>query len=330
MPPERMMAMKKINGTNFPKGYSMNQQDNEHDDNFSTHNKHIWKAPLVYVQTQISNPESPELEPLAALTIDALLQICSFANSLTSREDVDEDHTWDNSKFIDEVLIALSFAVFTFDNPELRIITHLVEQKIAKKIEQTKAKMVDKVSLKEYRSILSLEVKKNLDVLKPISDTFYKLIECSMGGKRQPYGMILGKMDCCIDVLIQEAGSRIEKPDRAFYSAQCLDLIANYSESLFSEEHTGNFYDKYKWAYPKGKSFHDLNLFWTVCLIALFVMSQSLEKYLLTCSRNQDKKNITKTVDFLENITGTETIRKNHAKELDNPTNERLAFHLSI
>jgi hypothetical protein len=38
------------------------------------------------------------------------------------------------------------------------------------------------------------------------------------------------------------------------------------------------FFNKYKWAYPRGQSFDNLNAFWTACMIGLFAFNQALDR----------------------------------------------------
>jgi hypothetical protein len=180
----------------------------------------------------------------------------------------------------DELLVAMTFLVLAFDNTALRARIRVAEQRIAGKIRRIRQGFVDKVPLNDYLVVLGQQFQENEEVVKPLGTFFDELIRNAGLEKTPSFGQRAAKLKECVELLIEEAGRRIEKPDRMFSCADSLDSISRYAESLFDVGGEGGdrFFNKYKWAYPRGRSFENLNAFWTACMIGLFAFGQALDR----------------------------------------------------
>jgi hypothetical protein len=180
---------------------------------------------------------------------------------------------------LDQLLVAVAFLVFAFEDAAMRAAIKSVEQITVKRVKRNKERFVDRVPLKDYLAILHEQLRDNKESIQPLDSFFDELIRTAGLGRTQSFEQRATRLKKCIELLIEEAGCRIEKPDRIFSYADSLDSISQYAEWLFDvgEE---RFFNKYKWAYPRGQSFNDLNAFWVACMIGLFAFDQAVDRSL--------------------------------------------------
>jgi hypothetical protein len=191
-------------------------------------------------------------------------------------------------KQLDDLLVAMTFLVFAFDGTTLRAATKALERGLAKKVRLARKRFIDQVPLGDYLAVLNHEFRKNETAVGPLGRFFDELIKSAAVDQSVSLAQRTAGIKRCIEGLIEEAGRRIEKPDRIFYSAESLDSISEYAESLFDvEAEKEKFSKKYKWAYPRGRSFTSLNNFWAVCMIGLFALGQALDRYVASAQASE-------------------------------------------
>lgn len=184
-------------------------------------------------------------------------------------------------KRLDQLLVAMAFLVFAFDNPALRARVRVVEQGIARKIRRIRERFIDRVPLNDYLAVLEPQFREGSEeAVQPLTTFFDELVR-SAGLEKPPSSEQRAvELKGCVELLIEEAGRRIEKPDRIFSYADSLDSISRYAEWLFDVggEEEERFFNKYQWAYPRGRSFSNLNAFWTACMTGLLAFDQALDR----------------------------------------------------
>jgi hypothetical protein len=183
-------------------------------------------------------------------------------------------------KRLDQLLVATAFLVFAFDNTALRAGIGVAERGIAGKIRRIRERFVDRVPLNDYVAVLEPQFREgNEEAIQPLVTFFDELVRSAGLEKLPSCEQRAVELKECVELLIEEAGRRIEKPDRVFSYADSLGSISQYAEWLF-DLGEARFFDKYKWAYPRGQSFDDLNAFWVACMIGLFAFDQAVDRSL--------------------------------------------------
>lgn len=186
---------------------------------------------------------------------------------------------------LDELLIAMTFLVFTFDSPALRKTITEIEWDIARRIRWMKRGFLDGVPGEEYLDILERKLADMDEAVRPLFIFLYELVGRASSNRRLTTAPGAHKLREYLESLISEAGRRIEKPDRLFSYAHTLDFISWCSDSCFDiiahendEKKVHRFFKKYKWAYPRGRTFNDLNLFWAACMVGVFLLVRALDR----------------------------------------------------
>lgn len=113
--------------------------------------------------------------------------------------------------------------------------------------------------------------------------TFFEDLIVNAGhGKIRSFEHKVYKFKRYLELLIKETGSRIEKPDRIFSYADCLDTVSQFAQSLFdSGKIQGKeYFSKHKWDYLWSKSFDELRVFWVTCMTGLFTFAQSFDRFI--------------------------------------------------
>jgi hypothetical protein len=137
--------------------------------------------------------------------------------------------------------------------------------------------------LNDYVAVLEPQFREgNEEAIQPLVTFFDKLVRSAGLEKLPSCEQRAVELKECVELLIEEAGRRIEKPDRVFSYADSLDSISRYAEWLFDVggEEEERFFNKYNWAYPRGQSFDNLNAFWVACMIGLFAFDQAVDRSL--------------------------------------------------
>jgi hypothetical protein len=192
-------------------------------------------------------------------------------------------------KRLDELLVVMAFLVFVFDNSNLRGEIEAIEQDIASKVIRLRQQFVDQLPLRMYLSILERQFRSNEPVFQSLNRFFDDLIRTATLDQATPLEQRATNLERCVELLIGEAGRRIEKPDRIFHAADILDSISVYADSLFDTEGE-RFFKKYKWAYPRGQSFDNLNMFWTAGMVGLFAFEGALERHVVSVRASETEK----------------------------------------
>lgn len=181
-----------------------------------------------------------------------------------------------------QFLVAVTYLIFLFDKKILREVVEVIQKIISKKVKQTKKHFIDKVPLTDYTSILNIHYQKNEIAFVELNSFFSELIKDSGVDEVKEPEVRIKHLKKCLEFLIEEVGRQIEKPDRIFAIADSLDIITKFAELLFDHKCTEGekFFNKYRWAYPRGRSFDDLNTFWTTCMVGLYLFIEALDRYL--------------------------------------------------
>jgi len=275
-----------------------------------------WRSPLIYASHYITQGGSPTSTFFASKTLEAIEQVCTRGTrrgeaTLVVNQIVNESEELRLArKQLDELLVAIAFIVFTFDGTAFRVMAKGLDQGFAKKVQLIRKRFIDQVPLADYLAVLNREFRKNEKTIEPLSKFFDELIKNAAAGQSFSLTQRATGLRICIKGLIEEAGRRIEKPDRIFYSAESLDIISEYAESLFDvDAEKEKFFRKYKWAYPRGKSFNNLNIFWAICMIGLFAIEQALDRHVASVQASEtDKAETTALRKVFDNNNSSATV----------------------
>lgn len=235
---------------------------------------HLWRSPLIYGGLYIRQTGPAIVSTFfASKTLEAIEEVCERG---TERS----EEALMTRKRLDQLLVAMTFLVLAFDGAPLRARVRAVEQDIARKVRHIRKRFVDKVPLSDYLAIVEQRFRGDEGFIQPFGTFFDDLIRRARLDEDPSFKQRATKLKECVELLIEEAGRRIEKPDRVFSCADSLDSISRYAESLFDVggEVRERFFNKYKWAYPRGQTFDNLNAFWTACMIGLFAFGQALDR----------------------------------------------------
>jgi len=233
---------------------------------------HPWRSPLIYGGLYIRQAGSAAVSAFfARKTLEAIEEVCGQRTAKS-------EEALMIRKQLDQLLVAMAFLVFAFDGVALRAKVRAIERGIAKKIERIRERFVDKVPLNDYLAVLKRQFRED-KVIQPL-DTFFDEMIRSAGLDEEPsFEQRAARLKECVERLIEETGRKVEKPDRVFSCADSLDSISRYAEALFDVGEGGErFFNKYQWAYPRGRSFNNLNAFWTTCMMGLFAFGQALDR----------------------------------------------------
>lgn len=234
----------------------------------------LWRSPLIYGGLYIRQAGSAAVSAFfARKTLEAIEEVCERGTEKSEEARMAR-------KQLDQLLVAMTFLVLAFNNTALRAAIRGVEQDIARKMRRIREHFVDKVPLNDYLVVLEQQLQENEEFVRSLGTFFDELLRSAGLEKAPSFEQRAAKLKECVELLIGEAGRKIEKPDRIFSCADSLDSIARYAESLFDvgEEGGERFFNKYKWAYPRGRSFNNLNAFWTACMIGLFAFGKALDR----------------------------------------------------
>lgn len=268
-----------------------------------------WQSPLIYGYLYIKQKGTL---PVAAFFAKNIIEF--IENNCESKEKCNKTISIAgrvaSKKFAlirqqtNQFLVATTFSVFLFDKRILREAIETIQKIIAKKIRQIKKHFIDNVPLADYASILKIHYQKNAIAFVELNSFFDELIKDAGLYEASEIEMRTANLKKCLELLIEEVGRKIEKPDRIFSIADSLDIISKYAESLFDSNcaEGEKFFNKYNWAYPRGRSFCDLNAFWTTCMVGLYLFIKALDRYMDT------KQEMVKT---------NETSKKNKIKDQD-------------
>jgi len=310
---------------------------------------HPWRSPLIYglYARQIGSADVAAF--FARKTLEAIEAVCEqginkggktlkkpgmelldrllapilrVLKHITARRMPEEELQF-RRKRLDQLLVAMTFLILAFDSTQLRAVIESVDQDIAKELRRIKARFIDTVPLRDYLAILERQFQKSEEVIQPLSMLFDELIRSANLEETSSFEQRVANLRKCVETLVEEAGRRIEKPDRIFSYADSLDIISRYAESLFDigENGKGRFFSKYKWAYPRGRSFDNLNRFWIACMIGLFSFDQALDRS-VALAHEQAEAKATSIQDGSEKSLSTEidkTPQKTDMIEGDEP-----------
>lgn len=256
-----------------------------------------WQAPLIYWGLYSSGIGSSSTQAFfAKKTLDIVEEACD--RKLLKKEPQTA------GKLLDQLLISITILTFAFDTEVQRKVIDLIEQGVKRKIELSRPRYVDKIPLKNYLALLRHKLKQNEEALRPLTSFFDELIRYACSDKPALIKQRAAKFIKNIELMIEEAACKIEKPDRVFSYAESMDTTIGFAEFLFSPDKMKrkSTFNEYKWNYLRSKNVGDLRLFWVTCMVGLFTFSRSVDRFTESHSK---KENVQVNLSSLQ-IKGTE------------------------
>lgn len=240
---------------------------------------HSWRLPLIFTglylrgQGKTSEGEDSNDKEVSRFFARATLGIIGGIYE-SSKNTISASQQVLTRKDIDELLIALAFQVLAFDSKSLRKTIREVQDNLTSTItRERRERLVDGLTLERYLDFLSGGLKGNRD-LDPLRAFFQDLVQKASFG-RVPLSTSHLVKSC--ELLIERISYSLENPATSLYYVDKLPYISKYAESrgLFT---SGKERDrrKYRWAYGKGEGITSLSLFWTACLIGVFLLREVL------------------------------------------------------
>jgi hypothetical protein len=248
---------------------------------------HPWRSPLIYGSLYISQVgSSTVLSFFARKTFEIIEKVCEQRiknnNTLKKNQSVSKSEELKLSKKrLEQLLISITLIIYASERLDQRDAIDNVDQVIQKKLRNIGPRFIDKLPMDDYLNLLRHKFRQNEKAFKPLSIFFDNLVKHADLYDPRLFEQQTTKFKRYIELLIEEAGGMIEKPDRIFSYSDSLNAVLIFAESLFSTDKMKKSLSlsKYKWVFQRNKSFDDLRVFWVTCMTGLYAFAQSIDRF---------------------------------------------------
>jgi hypothetical protein len=249
---------------------------------------HPWRSPLIYGSLYISQVGSSKtLAFFARKTFEIIEKVCEqrIKNNKTLKRNQSVSKSEElrlSKKRLEQLLISITLIIYASERSDQRNAIDHVDQVIQKKLRNIGPRFIDKLPMDDYLNLLRHKFRQNEKALKPLSTFFDILVKHADLYDPRLFEQQTTKFKRYIELLIEEAGGMIEKPDRILSYSDSLDAVLIFAESLFSNDKMKGkvSLSNYKWVFQRNKSFDDLRVFWVTCMTGLYAFAQSVDRFI--------------------------------------------------
>lgn len=287
---------------------------------------HPWRPPLIYASLYISRVgSSTVLAFFAGKTFEIIEKVCEQRiksdNILKKDQSVNKNEELKLSKKqLEQVLISITLILYASERSNQRNAIDHIDQVIQKKLRKIKPRFIDKLPTNDYLNLLKYKFRQHERTFKPLNTFFDNLVKSADLYDPKLFEHQNTKFKKYIELLIEEASSMIEKPDRIFSYADSLDTVLLFAESLFSNDKMKGkmSLNKYRWFFKRDKSFDDLRVFWVTCMTGLYAFAQSIDRFIALsqpAEKTQKEAASSKIQEKEKPLSGTKKVSREKIKK---------------